>query len=291
MKVLVVLLIILVVVFFLMQQRESFTGEKDVGNIGNILNWYFYDMGRSWANNKTFDYGDKFKDRFFYENFPTVIEKPTDRDFPDFDAKGKTEWRVDTDEKKNFWDALKPYGNRYIDEALTKANMKVDQKLPVIHFRCSDFPFWCSPTGFCYDYHFQKYEFFRKALGDYKEVDIITCNRHGSDDRMKTTCEEYVNLLKNELNIKVNLKLCEGDALEDFARMFYAPLIISTGSSMSFIAGFFGNGKFITSGHVEEEKDGTTTTCKICEYGNEYNLLHKNVKDYYNVQDVHEKLK
>ncbi len=281
----------------LIQKGETF--ESDVGNIGNTLTDYIQELGAAWARGETFEWGDRFEGRFFYENLPTRLEKPPGKEFTL--PKGYRDWIIDTDEKKKFYEDLKPYVHDILDQALkkTKDVNTAHGKAPVIHFRCSDAPFSCSTgkgTDHCFDYHFQKYEFYKKALTGQKEAEILTCNKHNSNDDMKKACIEYSQLLKQELEstgITVQLRMCEGDALEDFAKMFYAPLVVSIGSSMSFMAGFYGHGKFVTSGHIVENEDGTVeNTCRICEYGQDMNLLHRDSgKNYYDVQSVHQKLK
>lgn len=288
------LFLVLAILFIIIIRK---TGEQfvssDVGNVGNKLTEYVQEMGRAWSTGVDFVY-ESGNGKYFYENLPKRVEKP--KDLTITLPKNYKEWIIDTEEKRKFYEDLKPYVHKILDEALKKTGVEVNQILPVIHFRCSDAPFSCitgQPTDMCTDYHFQKYDFYKKALGDYKEVEILTCNRHNSNERMQKACEEYSRHLKEELGVTVYLKMCEGDALEDFAKMFYAPLVISMGSSMSFMAGYFGKGEFVTGGHVFEKEDGTIeSTCKICKYGPETNLLHKDSGgDYYDVETVHEKLK
>lgn len=264
-----------------------------VNAIGNILTSYFYLMGKAWSK------GERFKSDWihgfvndFYKNLPREIDPPIDSKIPDFDnsARGGFEtvsaWVVDSDQAKAFWDAMKPHIHKILDDALKKSNLVIDQKIPVLHFRCSDGPF--NRLG---GYHLAKYRFYKDSLKGQKEVDVLACHEHNSTDKNKVACKQYVDYLKKELEnegIKVNIKC--GHYFEDFSRMFYAPLVISHGSSMSFAAGYFGRGTLVTSGHVYDEY-ANTPDCKICSHPRDVNLMHSEVKDYHDVDTVHEQLK
>jgi fructose-specific component phosphotransferase system IIB-like protein len=72
-----------------------------------------------------------------------------------------------------------------------------------------------------------------------------------------------------------------GSNIEDFAKLFYAPLVISNGSSFAFMSGFFGKGVFVSTAHQSEmNPDVICENCKEWAIPN-YNILHKDVEDYY----------
>ncbi len=111
---------------------------------------------------------------------------------------------------------------------------------------------------------------------------------HKSINKNKECCSFYVDQLKlylESFNYKIIIEC--NDINTDFALMFYAPAVISNGSSMSFMSGFFGNGIFISEGHFREI-DG-----KIEKNNNHgdwlvegYSILHKDVKNYYDKEEV-----
>lgn len=165
---------------------------------------------------------------------------------------------------------------------------------PVIHFRCADTPFIRHPR-----YHFQKYEFYKTALNkikndkniSYDKVILLSCTSHNSNDKNKTCCNTYSNSLSSYLKyINYNSIIECKTYVEDFATLFYAPAVISIGSSYSFMSGFFGNGIFISGGHLEEIDD--THKCTSCDDWllTNYDIKHKNIDDYYDTYNVIAKL-
>ena len=290
-------IILFIIVWLTSPQKREFKEEPDdnkswVNAIGNVLSSYFYLMGKAWHK------GERFKSEWiqgfvndFYLNLPRELDPPTGVSIPDYKShEGGFEvvsaWTVDTDEGKAFWDAMKPYVHNIIKESLEKSNLVIEQKNPVLHFRCSDGPF--NRLG---SYNFAKYQFFKDSLKGYKKVDIISCHTHQSSEENKVACKKYVDYLVGELEsegLEVNV-ICE-HYFEDFSRMFYAPLVISHGSSMSFMAGYFGHGKLLTTGHIWDEF-AEFTECKICSHPRSAQLLHDEVADYYDVERVHQQLK
>jgi len=273
--IIICLLIIVLILFLVVRQKDNFGGT----NIGNQLSTYFREMALAWNNGET--YITNHNDDEFYRNLPKKIDPPPD--FPGIpdSIKAGDNWTCDREDTLQLWNIMKPYIHKILDDTLEKSGLKIEQNVPVIHFRCADTPFIRHP-----EYHLHKYSFYKKALKGYSEVDIVSCNTHLASENDQKTCKKYIEYIKGELApIKVNL-VC-GSINQDFARMFYAPLCISTGSSMSFFAGYFGKGTFITGGNYNEEKK---TKCLICDIGT-HELLHSEVADYYDVDTVHQQLK
>jgi len=202
-------------------------------------------------------------------------------------------WFIYDDKVMNFWICLKELIHNILDDALRRSNLYQEVKDPVIHFRCADTPFVKNVQ-----YHFVKYEFYKNALekiykkypNKEKKVIVLSCNTHRSNEKMKNSCIKYTDFLNDYLKKnKYNPDVKCGSNIMDFATMFYAPGVISIGSSYSFFAGFFGNGMFITTEHVEEkfEKRG----CTIC---NDWMLTgkikHKDIPDYYDYETVNKML-
>lgn len=255
-------------------------------SIGNCLSRLFFNIGNSWRKGETYHWKTQhLAKNDFYLNLPSDYEPLKGLQVPKYkteDYDGGSAWQVDTEEGKIFWDTMKPYIHKTLDETLEKSGLFMNQKNPIIHFRCSDVPFnrhsW---------YHLAKWDFYRKALNGHSEVDVLMCPIVGATEDNKKACHQYIEFLKKELSpVKVNVSC--GHFLEDFARMFYGPLVISPGSSMSFMSGYFGHGKLVTTGHFEE---GSSDTCKICEGDKSSVLLHSDVPDYHDVENVNKMLK
>jgi hypothetical protein len=261
---------------------------------------YFYEMGMAWNKGKPYSCEPDSND--FYKYLPTYIEPPKDfKKIADPILGSVYAWEVMYDETIEFWKIMKPYANKIINEALEKSGYKIEQKLPVIHFRCSDMPF-----GRGLIHHLQKYEFYRNALKGYEECDLVTCSEFLADEKQRNACKYYTEYIKEELSpIKVNINSCNNSVIEDFAKMFYAPLTISAGSSMTFMAGYLGNGIYkeglsrecvkgqipqnlIEIGYCDgfEEKNRS----KIYEGEVDYTLYHADVKDYYDTEAVRKQL-
>jgi hypothetical protein len=137
-------------------------------------------------------------------------------------------------------------------------------------------------------YFFQKYKYFKIALDrlpHYDKIIILSCNTHLSNEDNKKSCNKYVELLKEQL-IKYNPVIECGTNVDDFISMFYAPAVISTLSSFSFMSGFFGNGLYIQPNYMENEEE-----CNDCETDYKgYSIQHKDVNDYHNVDEVYKLL-
>lgn len=290
--ILLLVTVIVIILLLLVEKKKKyvFVDETEPLNrsIGNFMSDLFFQIGNSWSKGETYTWKDKDKARNeFYKNLPEVYPVPKGANIPSYtshedDAPSVSAWTVDTDEGKKFWNAMKPYIHDILDEAFIKSGLRIYQSNPIIHFRCSDVPFNRQPW-----YHLAKYNFYKKALDGYSKVDIMSCNTHISSSKEQEMCKKFADLLSKELEpVKVNL-VC-GNYIEDFAKMFYAPLVVSPGSSMSFMAGYFGHGKLITTGHF---KEGTASECKVCEGDKSDVLLHADVPDYYNVDEVNKMLK
>ena len=67
--------------------------------------------------------------------------------------------------------------------------------------------------------------------------------------------------------------------------LFYAPAVISTGGSYSFMSGFFGNGIFLSTEHRDTKN---TNRCNGCDNYmlSGYNIDHDKVTDYLEINKV-----
>jgi len=175
--------------------------------------------------------------------------------------------------------------HKIIHEALEKNNLNKNVKFPIIHFRCSDVPFIKHSK-----YYLQKYSFFKKALKKYnfhndKTVIIMSYIYHKSNDDKNIASMKYLHNLKNYIsNLGYNCIIQSKTPIEDFYDLFNSPYVISTGGSFSFMSGFFGHGKFISTEHRDEDDDHITLDNNI--FLKNYNIPHKLIKSYYDVSDV-----
>ena len=160
------------------------------------------------------------------------------------------------------------------------------QSQVIIHFRCADTPFIKHD-----DYYFQKYVFFEEALklfANNKNILIMSCSFHNSDNNKREACSTYAKYLSDFLNVKgYTVDIICNSNIEDFCTLFYAPGVISTGSSFSFMSGFFGYGNYISTEHSNGYK------CSDCDYFTigGYNILHTEEIDYFDTENVFQLLK
>jgi hypothetical protein len=229
-------------------------------DIGNNLSHYYFKYFISILKKENFDYTNE-------SLFGNNIESKTQNDFIDsfpkkilfnkeiYDLLKKNNikyenykntmsvafWITESKEKEQIHLIMKPYMKKIFDETYRRLKLNKSYPYPIIHFRCADTPF--IKSGF---YYLQKYDYFKNILKQYSysNVTILSCTDHLSNEENKKTCEKYVELLKNELKDFNPLITC-GTNVDDFVSMFYAPLVISTQSSFSFMSGYFGNAIYI----------------------------------------------
>jgi hypothetical protein len=193
----------------------------------------------------------------------------------------------------NFWNCMKPVVNEIMKSVFEKINYTPAVKYPVIHFRCSDVPFVRNSN-----YGFQKYSFFKDSLdyisekngSKYDTVYISYCNIHRSNPESVKACDVYSKSLSDYLeSIGYKTIIQCGTNVSDFGTLFYAPGVISTSSSFSFMSGFFSDGVFVSEGHYHE-KDGNQYfhKCTDCDkwLKRGYNIKHDNIPDYYDTEKV-----
>jgi hypothetical protein len=271
-------------------------------NIGNYLVVYFYLMCKTFLQGKDFYY--KHKNYKFINDLPSYI--PLNKTIQNELIKNNFTleeliieekriilvgmWTILNKRREQLWLIMKPLINEILDNAFKKNNLKKEINVPVIHFRCSDTPFNRNEY-----YFFQKYKFFKDSLDDikemtkvnYKKVKLLSCNFHKSNDKNSKTCNVYASSLKEYLeNIGYEIDIQCDSNIDDLATIFYAPAIISTSSSFSFIGGFFSNGIFISEGHYNCSKKNEK--CNDCGkwLKKNYSIDHIDVEDYYDTSNV-----
>jgi hypothetical protein len=285
----IIILFLLIVLFILIKRIK---GKRIEGfqvdiNIGNALSIYYYEYFISLLKKEHFYY--KTEDPFI-KLFPDFI--PFDQELSDkLENKSITYeryknygndafWTSETPEKQVIHGIMKPYMNKIMNTVFINNKLEKEVKYPIIHFRCADTPFRKHKH-----YYFQKYKYFKdaiKSIPKFDKIIILSCNTHLSSEQNEKSCQDYVNILKNELS-QYNPKIQCGTNVDDFISMFYAPVVISTQSSFSFMAGFFGNSTYIQPNFMEDDKE-----CEDCfNDWRGYNLPHEMVGDYHNVDKVY----
>jgi hypothetical protein len=295
-----IILLFNILLLILIKIKENFDNIKL--DIGNEICYYFTNLGLSILEKKDFynnkgSYGSEYKEIFFFQSLPSFIKYEYDDIYDCFVSNNISyeyiasiynlgTWELNDNKLYYFWSCMKPLINKILDEAFQTSGLKKEVNNPIIHFRCADTPF-VKQNG----YHFQYYSFFKEALtkisiktnNKYESIDIMSCSFHNSDNKMQESCKIYTESLKRFLKeIGYNSNIVCNSNIDDFATLFYAPAVISTNSSFSFMSGFFGNGIFISTEFIKDEK------CSSCKdftlYG--YNLMHNLVGDYNNTDDV-----
>jgi hypothetical protein len=301
--ILLIIIIILIILLILFNKKETF---KIPPNIGNFLVGYFFSFGKSMFKQENFIYNlDKEDEITFFNHIPRNIiydnnikndlikNNITDDFFIKYDDPAPS-WIIISKNLENYWLTLRPYISNIMNDAFIKSNIVKKVDCPVIHFRCADVPFMRHNV-----YHLQKYKFFKQALDTFNErlklktnkVIILYSNTHRSQDKEQTACNVYLNSFKKYLNDNnYNVEISSNSSIEDLSILFYAPAVISTCSSFSFIGGFFNinykTNNFISAGHYRENE--LNSICNNCNdwliHG--YDLENKDVKDYYDTDTV-----
>ena len=288
--VIIIFIIIFIINLLFKKKIENF--ESVQNRIGNTLCSYFYDYALSICNKE--DFNCIIPDYEIIKFLPSYI--PFDSNIYDkFQENNITKdliisncdvclWHCNEVWIYNFWVILKPIINKLLNNAIEKSNLKNKIDYPIIHLRCADVPFIKQSQ-----YYLQKYSFFKDALNKIIVKDntiiIMYYFNHKADDNNITTCNKYLNNLVDYLsNLGYTCKLQSKSNFEDFADLFNAPYVISTGGSFSFISGFCGNGTLISTEHCEEN----TNCCNDCgdTFLKNYNIYHKLIASYYDIDDV-----
>jgi hypothetical protein len=305
----IIIIICLILIIFFLQNKlgilktfiESF--ENIPIDIGNHLADYFYNLGTAILQQMDFSYTVPDTDLFrhlpsnikFSDIDPTIYEKLTangikyEEFIKKYDCK-VCSWFIVNNQLHYFWTCMHPLIHSILDNALIKSNLKKVVEYPVIHFRCADTPFVRNSQ-----YHFQKYKFYKRTLEkinnvlgqSYSKVIILSCSFHRSDEKIKISCGTYTNSLTEYLKSISYEPIVECKSnVEDFATIFYAPAVISIGSSFSFLSGFFGKGIFFSGGHREEnDAEGGCNDCNSwVDYSDE--IKHNTVNDYHDTDAV-----
>ena len=300
-------------IFEVLYMRNDFiSSRKDAcGSIGNVLVSYFSGIGVASLQHTSFDISNidsNFSEIPILRTLPRVLDQielldqkmkhvsyegaisssPTFAKYPYISC-----WEIHSVERIKFWLALKPLANFLLHNMFLLNNIQPIVRHPVIHFRCGDVPFLRHGL-----YKFAKYSFYLDALNEFKENGIDTSkvylmfsNGHGTDWRLKEKSTEYATDLKRCLNEHgYPVEIISNSNIEDLSIMFYAPGVISSCGSFSFIGGLFGVGKFIMNDHSDFPgmKD-LPSEYNFIKQG--YTINHSEIADYYDTSTVIRRLR
>jgi hypothetical protein len=289
------LLILFILVFYNENNRYIEPFENLSINLGNYLCAYFYNYALSITEKKDFNYQidrsiEVIKELPTYIKFNEALFKAFQKE--DITTKkiksycNTCIWYCEELWILNMWKLLKPTVHNILHNIFIRARIKINRNHPIIHFRCADTPFVKHPQ-----YFLQKYDFFKNALAKYhfsdknKTVILMTSSTHLTKNKEQTACLDYITQLKKYIiSLGYNCRIQTKTNIEDFVDLFYAPFVISTGSSFSFMSGFFGVGKFISTEHCLENKkciDSKTNT-----FIKGYNIHHSKVESYFDTESV-----
>lgn len=307
-KIIIITCVILIAVSIYYNWYNSYNNvlenfENIPENIGNVLVGYFHGYSVSICNQTNFTHNiesssDIIKylptnitfDPELYSKFNNsniTLEKLTQTEVVAL-------WHCDKDWIIDLWTILKPKIHSILSDALSKSGLSsIHNKYPIIHLRCADVPFSKHRQ-----YFLQRYDFFKDALSrvDFsnnpdKTVVITSCSTHLSWEREQESCSKYVKNLMDYLDSEGYncITQCKTN-VEDFVDIFYAPFVISTGGSFSFISGFFGDGEFVSTEHKEENKSTCNNSNCNRVFIKGYNISHSVVDSYYDVDSVYKLL-
>ena len=313
-KCIIILLIILLIILML---SNIYLFTKDLNNfenidtdIGNVLSDYFSGLTLSILKKEDFNSKKYFFDDnnlycnyFFFKSLPTFIKYEHDDIYNNLTSKDITYDKsyinhlsyIMNDENDNIingnnykkyycWIYMKPLIHKILDDTFKQCGLVKNVDNPIIHFRCADTPFAMGDG-----YNFQYYSFFKDSLEEinnklnknYKTIDIMYSNTHKSSDKQQKSCDIYINSLQIYLkNIGYETNIINNSNIDDFATLFYAPAVISTCSSFSFMSGAFSDGIFI-SPYFYEDKYKNEPFNKLS-----YILAHNLVNDYTDTDNV-----
>jgi hypothetical protein len=287
------IILILLIIYTSYISYESY--ENAPIDIGNVLSIYYYNLVSSILKKEDFNYSNE---AIFIKDFPKFI-KFNETIYNEFINNNITIDDIVNIENSAFWNTqtyklqkihyiMKPTINKIFDDTFKSLNLKKEIKYPIIHFRCADTPFIKHKH-----YYFQKYRYFDESIkeienkiGKITDITILACFDHLSNNENKSACNIYSTKLKEHLN-NYNIHIECNSNVDDFVSMFYAPAVISTISSFSFMSGFFGNGIYIQPNTMINNNE----ECSECDNKYKgYNIPHNKVNDYHNIDEVYKLL-
>ena len=273
-------------------------------SLGNRFCDYFLDMGMAFYNNCDFvvtyqlDFESSFANvlpRFVPFNADIAVElhRFTEKDYVIEGILHCCAWEMHNDAHIHFWKTMRPLVRNILQESVCKLGLCRQISYPIIHFRCSDVPFIRHSS-----YHFQRYAYFINEIQelrsqgiDCSSVYLMTNHTHCTSQHMSELGNKYTQHLFDFLQKKLQnvgtsiIKVSSNSYMSDWSAMFCAPAVISTGSSFSFFAGYFGGPDNFSPSTFRMEHNLISAVSALW-LKNEYSVDHSNVVDYDNIDDV-----
>jgi len=297
----VVLLIVVIlgsIYYYITTTQEGIPME--VNSIGNRMSDYFAGVGLAFYDGHDYNDDNNYNDvnhplnKYmpqvvkFDPELQSELKKSLSPQAIDVvrDYKGKTaSWVVVNDDVYQFWKIMKPTVKKMLSDLFDKLEMNKNVKWPIIHYRCSDVPFWRMRH-----YHVQRFQYYKDTLNEIKnkgvnikKITIMYNSSHQSGNENKEACDNYIDMLREYLSsMDIETEINSETNVEDFAQLFYAPAVISTGGSFSFMSAFFGDGIFITA-----PSEPIKNCDKNCDFiKKEYNIEHEDVISYHDIDEM-----
>ncbi len=218
--------------------------------VGNYLSNYFADLAEAIKSGQP-----KFKRprrtdglRFYETCLPAGMRLkpwPSHAGIPSVTPAGRWDWFVYENATSRFWESMRPLVAHTLERAFDKCGLRATVQVPVLHFRCAS-----APLNRHSQYHFQRYSYFKAVARRYRrrfkaplrQLHLLTCVADDFQRPEQTAlCSSYlddlVRFLETELKVEVRVSNCAHSMFEDLAIMYYAPFLISTGSTMSLLPG------------------------------------------------------
>lgn len=287
-----VLFIVLSIFYSINRKCELFENIK--ADVGNFICEYFYNYAKSILKREDFVFSKH--ESILLKDLPTqipfnqsllnlLLEKNIN--IEKLETIGaNTLWECNENYAMDIWTVLRPTIHRILEKAIEQSGLKREPLSTIIHFRCADTPFIKHPN-----YFLQKYSFFKECLDQInpseKHIVLMNCSKHKSEQKDQESCSSYIEKLSSYFKSEgysVEIR-CKTNA-EDFADLFYAHAVISTGGSFSFMSGFFGKGKFLSTEHILNGKSCTTNECNAV-FVRGHNIMHEEVESYYDIDSVY----
>ena len=274
--------------------------------IGNYLSHYFEVLANSIRTGaaqfrmpRRSD-GMRFYDRCLPNTIPLKPGPPYLDGLDRITPRGRWDWFVFGNETALFWASMQPAVKRVLDHTLRACDLRAAVKAPVLHFRCAS-----APLNRHSQYRFMRYSFFRAAARRYrrrfkeplKRLHLLTCVaddvlRPGQARLCTSYLDDLARFLRDDMGIEVHISNCAHSMFEDFAIMYYAPFLISTGSTMSLMPGLARHvrrGTFVSPLLFDEaslasngRSPGRRVGCSSCEWmlQRDHSLCHCEVVSY-----------
>lgn len=277
--------------------------------IGNYLSHYFEELAAAITNGAPRFIRPRRHDnmRFYSKCLPAMIPlRPWPVQMPHVRPAGRWDWFVFDNATAAFWRSMRPIVRYVLDRAFASCGLRATVPAPVLHFRCAS-----APLNRHSQYHFQRYSFYRAAARRYRrshgrplrELHLLTCVADDVQQAAQaSTCKSYLDdlvaFLSRELGIVVRVHNCAHSMFEDFAIMYAAPFLISTGSTMSLLPGLARHverATFVSPLLYDEESvayNGRAPLrrmgCAACEWmlARDHSLCHCEVANYAHVPAV-----